>query len=142
MAKLLYGAGVLSAEGKNIAGIEINFKGVIEYTVVADLNSTMVKARKNKIVIINLAGKDISGDIIYYKGEFRVTKVIVSDWNAQAIPCTISTSGVSLPSQIESTSESMTTNVEDMKYGYTVGKKPRKTRRILRKKFLNMIKKG
>ena len=132
-AKLSYGGGVLSVSGSGIAGVEINYSGAFEYSIVA---STMLNVRisNNKILILSQYRKiDIEGDIFTYRGELVVKRVVVGDWQANKIPHTISEIGFSTAHKLLSTPETMTINVEKMKSGNIVGRRVKKTKMALNK---------
>jgi len=123
MAKLYYGGGNCSIEGNDIRGVEIRYIGAIEIEDKTDSNFALI-AKNNGIIIFPIGEGSLS-ELFDYVGEFKITSVIVADNNAEKVSTTIHR--VMDYSELLGTSESITTNSEDLKVSNVSGRKVNKT---------------
>jgi len=123
MAKLYYGGGNCSIEGNDIRGVEIRYIGAIEIEDKTDSNFALI-AKNNGIIIFPIGEGELN-ELFDYVGEFKITSVIVADNNAEKVFTTIHR--VMDYSELLGTSESITTNSEDLKQSNVSGRKVNKT---------------
>jgi len=123
MAKLYYGGGNCSIEGNDIRGVEIRYIGAIEIEDKTDSNFALI-AKNNGIIIFPIGEGELN-ELFDYVGEFKITSVIVADNNAEKVSTTIHR--VMDYSELLGTSESITTNSEDLKVSNVSGRKVNKT---------------
>jgi len=123
MAKLYYGGGNCSIEGNDIRGVEIRYIGAIEIEDKTDSNFALI-AKNNGIIIFPIGEGELN-ELFDYVGEFKITSVIVADNNAEKVFTTIHR--VMDYSELLGTSESITTNSEDLKVSNVSGRKVNKT---------------
>ena len=84
MTKLYYGSGYCNIEGHNeIRGVQISYKGAIEIT---NVNKNFHIIASNKKIIIFPLGEGFLTELFTYKGEIRITSVLVSDNNGEKVP--------------------------------------------------------
>tara|TARA_Y100001973_G_C5140904_1_gene302869 strand:+ start:558 stop:995 length:438 start_codon:yes stop_codon:yes gene_type:complete len=129
-SKLTYGGGLVSVSGVGIAGIEIHYKGRIEYN--SDGNNYQVRAGKNKVLIFSFTKQDISGDLFIYEGKFRITKVIASNWEAKKIPLAVSRHWFDCLNLTDLDLSTASIPLNKMVSGYQVGRRIKKTKKVLR----------
>tara|TARA_Y100000310_G_scaffold342806_1_gene447547 strand:+ start:6111 stop:6728 length:618 start_codon:yes stop_codon:yes gene_type:complete len=88
VTKLYYGDGKCSISGE-AAGVEINYKGAINI-VDKTPDGFHIMTGNNKIMIFPFGVKDITlNNLFEYTGEFRISSVIVSDWQGKSLSTTI-----------------------------------------------------
>jgi hypothetical protein len=124
MAKLYYGNGNCSIEGSDVRGVEIRYRGAIEINDKTS-DSFTIAHQKNGIVIFPI-GEGTLNDLFDYKGEFRITSVIVADSDAKKVPTTTHRV-MDYTELINTNAEDMTTKSEDLSTTYTHGRKVAKT---------------
>ena len=116
MAKLYYGGGNCSIEGRDIVGVEINYRGSIFIDDKTPSNYAIMQ-KNNKIIIFPYGrGKDLS-NLFDYNGEFRITSLIASDKNAQKVSTSIH-KVLDYSEFLDSNSEDMTVKSEDLNQGF------------------------
>ena len=133
MAKLYYGGGKCSIEGNNIRGVEIRYTGAIE--IEDKTNNNFALAHKGNGIMIFPIGAGFLSELFDYEGEFKITSVIVADNNAERVSTTIHR--VMDYSELLGTSESITTNSEDLKVSNVSGRKVNKT--ALKQQYLENL---
>ena len=133
MAKLYYGGGKCSIEGNDIRGIEIRYTGAIEIEDKTDSNFALI-AKNNGIIIFPIGEGGLS-ELFDYEGELKIISVIVADNNAERVSTTIHR--VMDYSELLGTSESITTNSEDLKQSNVSGRKVNKT--ALKQQYLENL---
>ena len=133
MAKLYYGGGKCSIEGNDIRGVEIRYTGAIEIEDKTDSNFALI-AKNNGIIIFPIGEGSLS-ELFDYVGEFKITSVIVADNNAEKVSTTIHR--VMDYSELLGTSESITTNSEDLKQSNVSDRKVNKT--ALKQQYLENL---
>ena len=133
MAKLYYGGGKCSIEGNDIRGVEIRYTGAIEIEDKTDSNFALI-AKNNGIIVFPIGEGSLS-ELFDYVGEFKITSVIVADNNAEKVSTTIHR--VMDYSELLGTSESITTNSEDLKQSNVSGRKVNKT--ALKQQYLENL---
>ena len=133
MAKLYYGGGNCSIEGNDIRGVEIRYTGAIEIEDKTDSNFALI-AKNNGIIVFPIGEGSLS-ELFDYVGEFKITSVIVADNNAEKVSTTIHR--VMDYSELLGTSESITTNSEDLKQSNVSGRKVNKT--ALKQQYLENL---
>ena len=141
MAKLVYGNGIVSLiDASNVAGIEMNYQGAFEFSSLCKDLNTKILASKDKILLYILKkNHSIDGDLFMYRGELKITRVIVSDWSAKKIPTSISSPGLAIAESLISTSETMTINSENMKNSSSMGSKIGKTKPVSKDKIIKHL---
>ena len=133
MAKLYYGGGKCSIEGNDIRGIEIRYTGAIEIEDKTDSNFALI-AKNNGIIIFPIGEGGLS-ELFDYEGELKIISVITADNNAERVSTTIHR--VMDYSELLGTSESITTNSEDLKQSNVSGRKVNKT--ALKQQYLENL---
>ena len=133
MAKLYYGGGNCSIEGNDIRGVEIRYTGAIEIEDKTDSNFALI-AKNNGIIVFPIGEGSLS-ELFDYVGEFKITSVIVADNNAEKVSTTIHR--VMDYSELLGTSESITTNSEDLKQSNVSDRKVNKT--ALKQQYLENL---
>ena len=128
MADLYYGNGSCSIEGSGIRAIEIRFRGAIEITKTANDNFAIAQ-QGNGIMIFPVAGDGFLNDLFSYVGEFRIRSAIAADNNAESIECIIK-KVMDYSELLDSKSEDLTVNSEDLSTGYIYKGKVAKTKVI------------
>ena len=124
MAKLYYGNGSCTIEGSDIRGVEIRYRGAIEINDKTS-DSFVIAHQKNGIVIFP-TGEGTLSELFDYKGEFRITSVMVADNNAQQVSTTIHRV-MDYTELLNTKAEDMTTKSEDLSATHTYGRKVAKT---------------
>ena len=133
MAKLYYGGGKCSIVGNDIRGVEIRYTGAIEIEDKTDSNFALIA--KNNCIIVFPIGEGSLSELFDYVGEFKITSVIVADNNAEKVSTTIHR--VMDYSELLGTSESITTNSEDLKQSNVSVRKVNKT--ALKQQYLENL---
>ena len=132
MAKLYYGNGSCTIEGSDIRGVEIRYRGAIEINDKTS-DSFAIVAQKNGILVFPI-GEGTLNELFDYRGEFKITSVIVADNNAQKVPTTIHRV-MDYVELLNTKVEDMTTKSEDLSATHTYGGKVAKT--LSRQPYLN-----
>ena len=115
MASIIYGNGNCSIGGSGEArAIQITYKGSIKI-IDRTSNSFYIATKNNKIVIFPL-GEGFLSNLFDYEGEFRINTILVSDNNGERLPTTIRRAMDY--AEMLGTSESLTTNSEDLNSDY------------------------
>ena len=105
MAILYYGGkGSCTIEGVDIRGVEISYRGAVKITKTCG-NNFHIGVGKNKIMVFPI-GEGVLSDLFTYKGEIKITSVLVADSNAEKVPTTIK--------RVMDYAELMETNAEDL----------------------------
>ena len=132
MAKLYYGNGSCTIEGSEIRGVEIRYRGAIEINDKTS-DSFAITHQKNGILVFPI-GEGTLNELFDYRGEFKITSVIVADNNAQKVPTTIHRV-MDYVELLNTNAEDMTTKSEDLSTTHTYGRKVAKT--LLKQPNLN-----
>ena len=133
MTKLYYGNGNCSIEsGISIRGVQIRYRGAIEINDKTS-DSFVITHQKNGILVFPI-GEGTLNELFDYRGEFKITSVIVADNNAQKVPTTIHRV-MDYTELLNTKAEDMTTKSEDLSSTYVSGRKVAKT--LLNKPNLN-----
>ena len=132
MAKLYYGNGSCTIEGSDIRGVEIRYRGAIEINDKTS-DSFAIAVQKNGILVFPI-GEGTLNELFDYRGEFKITSVIVADNNAQKVPTTIHRV-MDYVELLNTNAEDMTTKSEDLSATHTYGGKVVKT--LLKQPYLN-----
>ena len=122
--KLYYGNGSCTIEGSNARGVEIRYRGAITITDKTS-DSFAITHQGNGILIFPL-GEGTLNDLFNYTGEFKIISVIVADNNAEKVPTTIHRV-MDYTELLNTKSEDMTTNSEDLSSTHTHIRKVAKT---------------
>ena len=132
MAKLYYGNGSCTIEGSDIRGVQIRYRGAIEINDKTS-DSFVITHQKNGILVFPV-GEGTLNELFDYRGEFKITSVIVADNNAQKVPTTIHRV-MDYVELLNTKVEDMTTKSEDLSATHTYGGKVAKT--LSRQPYLN-----
>jgi len=118
MATLYYGGnGECTIEGSHVVrGVEIRYSGNIEVEKTAGDN--FVLAHYNNGIIIFPLGDGYLNELFKFRGSMKIVSLLVADNNGERIPCLIKRV-MDYSELLNSTSETMTTNSEDLSSGYT-----------------------
>ena len=125
MAKLYYGNGNCTIEGSDIRGVQIRYRGAIE--IEDKTSDSFVIAQQKQGIVVFPVGEGVLNELFDYRGEFRITSVIVADNNAEIIPTTIHRV-MDYTELLNTNAEDMTTKSEDLSSTYTSGGRVSKTR--------------
>ena len=129
--KLYYGNGSCTIEG-SARGVEIRYRGAI---VIEDKTSdSFVIAHQNNGILIFPIGEGTLKELFDYVGEFKITSFIAINNNAEKVSTTIHRV-MDYTELLNTNSEDMTINSEDLSSTYVYGKKVAKT--ILKKPHVN-----
>jgi len=135
MTKLYYGNGSCTIEGSDIIrGVEIRYRGAIE--IEDKTSDSFVIAHQNNGIIIFPLGEGTLNDLFDYTGEFKILSVIVADNNAERVPTTIHRV-MDYTELLNTKSEDMTTNSEDLSSTHVSGRKVAKT--TLNQPYINNL---
>ena len=117
MVTLYYGGhGEVEIQGSHVVrGVEIRDQGNIEVEKTAGDN--FVLAHYNKGIIIFPIGEGYLQKLYKFRGKMKIISVIVADNNGEQIPCKVKRT-MDYSELLNSTSETMTTNSEDLSSGY------------------------
>ena len=132
MAKLYYGNSSCTIEGSDIRGVEIRYRGAIEIDDKTS-DSFAITHQKNGILVFPI-GEGTLNDLFDYRGEFKITSVIVADNNAKSVRTTIHRV-MDYVELLNTNAEDMTTKSEDLSSTYVSGRKVAKT--LLKQPNLN-----
>ena len=132
MAKLYYGNGSCTIEGSDIRGVEIRYRGAIEIDDKTS-DSFAITHQKNGILVFPI-GEGTLNELFDYRGEFKITSVIVADNNGEKVPTTIHRV-MDYVELLNTNAEDMTTKSEDLSATHTYGRKVAKT--LLKQPNLN-----
>ena len=132
MAKAYYGNGSCNIEGTGINIVFIRYKGAIE---IDDKTSPsfILNERNNKILIFPI-GRGTLKELFDYVGEFNIPSFVAINNNAEKVSTTIHRV-MDYTELLNTNSEDMTINSEDLSSTYVYGKKVAKT--ILKKPHVN-----
>ena len=138
MAKLYYGDGNCSIVGPDIVGAELRFKGAIE--IEDKTNDSFAIAYQNNAIMVfpnvqNFTEGDSLSNLFDYKGELKITSILVANKNADKVSTTIHK--VMDYSELLGNSEDITTKSEDLNQGNISGKAVNKT--LLNHQFLENL---
>ena len=123
MAKLYYGDGKCTIEG-NARGVHIKYKGAIE---INDRTSdSFVIVQQNNGIMIFPIGKGTLNDLFNYQGEFKIISVQVANEQGEKESTTIHRV-MDYTELLNTKSEDMTTNSEDLSSTHISGGKVAKT---------------
>jgi len=131
--KLYYGNGSCTIEG-SARGVEIRYRGAIE--IEDKTSDSFVIAYKNNGILIFPLGEGTLNDLFDYTGEFKILSVIVADNNGEKVPTTIHRV-MDYTELLNTKSEDMTTNSEDLSSSYASGRKVAKT--SLKQPYINNL---
>ena len=126
MATLYYGNGNCSVQGENIVGVQINYRGAVQITDKTDDNY-IITANNRMILIVPVGQTSPLGELFEYKGEMKVSSVVLSDNNANRVLCSI-TKNMDFPELMHSSPEDITIPVNKMNAGYRVKNKIKNTK--------------
>jgi len=133
MGKLYYGNGNCSIEsGGSIRGVQISYRGAIEINDKTS-DSFVIAHQKNGILVFPI-GEGTLNELFDYRGEFKITSVIVADNNGEKVPTTIHRV-MDYVELLNTNAEDMTTKSEDLSATHTYGRKVAKT--LLKQPNLN-----
>ena len=121
--KLYYGNGSCTIEG-SARGVEIRYRGAIE--IEDKTSDSFVIAHQNNGILIFPLGEGTLNDLFDYTGEFKILSVIVADNNAEKVSTTIHRV-MDYTELLNTKSEDMTTNSEDLSSTHVSGGKVAKT---------------
>tara|TARA_Y100001963_G_scaffold91027_2_gene125477 strand:- start:349 stop:735 length:387 start_codon:yes stop_codon:yes gene_type:complete len=120
MNELFYGDGICSVKGSNIVGVWIRYKGAIN---IKDLTSTnfVLNYNKSQILIyaINIGSLE---DLFVYEGRFIILDHILVNKEAEKMDSKI-TFNSNVSQHINTKSEDMSANSEDMSSSFKISKK-------------------
>jgi len=123
VAKLYYGDGKCTIEG-NARGVHIKYKGAIE---INDRTSdSFVIVQQNNGIMIFPIGKGTLNDLFNYQGEFKIISVQVANEQGEKESTTIHRV-MDYTELLNTKSEDMTTNSEDLSSTHISGGKVAKT---------------
>lgn len=122
--KLYYGNGSCTIEGSDIRGVEIRYRGAIE--IEDKTSDSFVIAHQNNGILIFPLGEGTLNDLFDYTGEFKILSVIVADNNAEKVSTTIHRV-MDYTELLNTKSEDMTINSEDLSSTHVSGRKVSKT---------------
>jgi len=114
MAKLYYGNGTVTIEGK-ARGVEITYRGSIE--IEDKTSDSFVLNANNRRILIFPVGVGMLSDLFNYEGELRILSVIVANDQAEREPCTIH-KVVDFSEFLNTKAEDLTVKSEDLSSGY------------------------
>ena len=124
MANLYYGSGYCNIEGHHeVRGVQIAYRGAVKIT---NANENFHIAANDKMIIIFPLGEGFLTELFTYKGELKITSVIVSDNNGEKVPTTIKRV-MDYSELMDTNAEDLTTNSERLNAGYKYRGKVRKT---------------
>ena len=124
MTKLYYGSGYCNIEGHNeVRGVQIAYRGAVKIT---NANENFHIAANDKMIIIFPLGEGFLTELFTYKGELKITSVIVSDNGGERIPTTVKRV-MDYSELMDTNAEDLTTNSERLNAGYKYRGKVRKT---------------
>ena len=132
MPKLYYGNSSCTIEGSDIRGVEIRYRGAIE--IEDKTSDSFVIAHQNNGILVFPVGEGTLNDLFDYTGEFKIISVIVADNNGEKVPTTIHRV-MDYTELLNTKSEDMTTNSEDLSSTYIHGRKVSKT--SLKQPYIN-----
>jgi hypothetical protein len=131
-----YGRLIIESNGGFIAGLEIQYEGNINYAFTNELTkNTIADVGNNKILILNLTDYIIQGEIMHYKGYFKINSCIVVDANAKQIGSSLNFQRAkNKPEDMDIEPEAMDIEPEKMNKGYYFGKFRNKNKALVLKK--------
>ena len=133
-----YGSGrlVLESNGGYISGIEIHYEGSINHSFQPIVeNNTIHGVGNNKIIIANLTDVVLKGELMHYKGYFKITNIIVCDANGKQVGASVYfQNATNKPEEMNMNPEDMNIEPEKMNKGYFYGKYRTKKKTIVLKK--------
>ena len=132
--KLYYGNKKCTLEGSNARAVHIRYRGAIE---IKDntANSFAITHGNNQIIIFPI-GEGVLNDLFNYVGEFKILSVMVADNNAEKVPTSIHRM-MDYTELLNTKSEDMTTNSEDLSSTYVSGGKVAKT--VLKQPYITNL---
>ena len=122
--KLYYGNGSCTIEGSNAKAVHIRYRGAIE--IEDKTSGSFAIAHKNNQIIIFPIGEGVLNDLFDYVGEIKITSVMVADSNAEKAHTSIHRV-MDYTELLNTKSEDMTTNSEDLSSTHIHGRKVAKT---------------
>ena len=132
---LTYGSGrvIIDGGGGYISGIEVHYTGSISLAFVGGVaEHAICEMGNNKIIIINLTDKIIDGEILHYKGTFKIDSVIVANKQAKQVGARVEfTNSRNYPESLNVLPESFDVYPEDLNRGYFYGKYRRKNKNAI-----------
>ena len=136
MAKLYYGNGscTLESGGSDIRGVQIRYRGAI--TITDKTSDSFAITHQNNGILIFPLGEGTLNDLFNYTGEFKILSVIAADNNAEKVPTTIHRV-MDYTELLNTKSEDMTTNSEDLSSTHISGSKVAKT--SLKQPYINNL---
>ena len=135
MAKLYYGNGNCSIEGSDIRGVQITYSGAVEIDDKTS-DSFALAAGTTTIMIFPLIAGGTLNDLFDYRGELKISDIIVSDGNGSKIYSTINRV-MDYAELLSTNAEDMTTLSENLRATYTYHQKHDKT--VMRKKIISNL---
>jgi len=118
--KLYYGNGSCTIEGSDIRGVEIRYRGAI--TITDKTSDSFAITHQNNGILIFPLGEGTLNDLFDYTGEFKILSVIVADNNAEKVSTSIHRV-MDYTELLNTKSEDMTTNSEDLSSTHVSGRK-------------------
>ena len=131
--KLYYGNGSCTIEG-SARGVEIRYRGAIE--IEDKTSDSFAITHQNNGILIFPIGEGTLNDLFDYTGEFKILSVIVADNNAEKVSTTIHRV-MDYTELLNTKSEDMTTNSEDLSSTHVSGGKVGKT--SLKQPYINNL---
>ena len=122
--KLYYGNGSCTIEGSDIRGVQIRYRGAI--TITDKTSDSFAITHQNNGILIFPLGEGTLNDLFNYVGEFKILSVIAADNNGEKVPTTIHRV-MDYTELLNTKSEDMTTNSEDLSSTHIHGRKVSKT---------------
>ena len=117
MLKLLYGNGNVSLIGPyNIRGLEMIINGNIEIDDQTP-SGFAITYKNKKIIIYPVTSKDYLSNLFNYRGSLKVESILVVNDEMKRVPCQIKRV-MDFAELLNTTSENITLNSEDLKTGY------------------------
>ena len=123
-SKLYYGNGNCSIDGY-VRTVDIRFRGAIEITDKTS-DDFVISYHNNRLIVFPIRGKETLDDLFDYVGEFKITSVLAVNELAEIEPCTYHRV-MDYTELLNSNSEDLTVNTENLKSTHISGKKVSKT---------------
>ena len=133
-----YGSGrlTLDSNGGYIAGIEIHFEGKIDIVFMVDVSKNAICEKGNdKIIILNLTDHILQGEILHYKGYFKIKNIIVSNSQGKQVGAALRFNKIKNKAEnLDMYPEEMDMDPAKMKKGFFYGKYRTKNKAKILKK--------
>jgi len=124
MANLIYGSGYCNIEGHHeVRGVQIAYRGAVQ---IINVNENFHIIASNKKIIIFPLGEGFLTELFTYKGEIRITSVLVSDNNGEKVPTGIKRI-MDYSQLMDTKSQDLTTKSQHLNAGYKYKGKVMKT---------------